>query len=176
MSAHGIPSVLSVLCGRSRQPVREQVPGTLLQAVSGDEGPAGETRDHAVAVDVQGGLHRMRYPFHWRLNRLVANPPAPSPAADADAHESYFNQAILTSPSRRAAYSRSGAAMPRSCIPVPSAVCAAAASHSLAATSGRSRGADRPPNGSAGQLSSQPSHAPPTPSTSPPQPPPPRPP
>ncbi len=44
----------------------------------------------------------MRYPFHWRLNRLAANPPAPSPVAAADAHESYFNQAILTSPPDRA--------------------------------------------------------------------------
>src|SRR5258708_28802311 len=104
MSAHGIPSVLSVLCGRSRQPVREQVPGTLLQAVSGDEGPAGETRDHALAVDLQEGLHRMRDPFHRRLNPLDANPPPPSPAADAHAPEHHFNQAILTSPSRRAAY------------------------------------------------------------------------
>ena len=113
-----------------------------MPAVSRDEGPAGETRNHVVAVDVQGGLHRIRYPFHWRLNRLVANPPAPSPLAGADAQESYFNQAILTSPQDRAGYSRSGAATPSSRIPVASAVCAAAASHSLAAAPGPSRGAD----------------------------------
>jgi hypothetical protein len=144
--------------------VREPVLGTLLPAVSRDEGPAGETRDHAVAVDVQGGLHRMRYPFHWRFNRPVGNPPALSPVATADAHERYFNQAILTSPTDRAGYSRSGAATPSIRVPVASAVAAAAASHSLAAAPGPSGGADRPPNGSAGQVSPQPSHAPARPS------------
>lgn len=94
MSAHDIPSVLSVVAEEAGNP---RV-GTLLPAVSRGAGPAGKIRYHAVADDVQGGLQRMRYPFRWRLNRLVANPPAPSPVAGADAHERYFNQAILTSP------------------------------------------------------------------------------
>jgi hypothetical protein len=44
----------------------------------------------------------MRYPFHWRLNRTVANPPARRPLL-IRMPGTYFNQAILTSPSDRTA-------------------------------------------------------------------------
>jgi hypothetical protein len=74
MRAHGIPSEWSVSCGASRQPMSERSRnswGRSLGAVSGYapaglmrvEGPVWRTGDHAVAVDVQGGLHGMRYPF-----------------------------------------------------------------------------------------------------------------
>src|SRR5215469_5835288 len=157
MSAHGIPSVLSVCAeevGSAYASGPESpgyappgvVPGTVLPAVSRGEGPAGETRDHAVAVDVQGGLHRMRYPFHWRLNRLVGNPPGPVARSRCRCPRNLLQPGDSHNPPEPTACSRSGAATPISPIPVRSAVCAAAASHSLAVAWAASVGADRPPN------------------------------
>jgi hypothetical protein len=171
MSAHGIPSELSVSCERSRRPVRErsrkawkrspgEVPGTLLPSLRGirisrkDRGPGcGRRRP--------GGLHDMRYPLRHRLNRPLTNP-GPAACRGIRCPGTYFNQAILTSPSCRARYNRSGADTPSSPSPVRSTVRAASASHSRAAASAPSRGADRPPNASAGRPSAQSSHAPAT--------------
>ena len=57
-----------------------------------------------------GGLQRMRYPFHRRLNRTVANSPDPNTLL-VQMPGTYFNQAILTSPSERTL--RFSAALPR---------------------------------------------------------------
>jgi len=168
MSAHGIPSDVSVSCGRSRRPACErsrrawkrspgEVPGTFLPSLRGiriskmDRGPGcGRRRP--------GGLHDMRYPFRHRLNRPLTNP-RPRRFSRYICPGTYFNQAILTSTWRRARYSRSGAATPSSPRPVRRTVPAAAASQSRAAVSWPSRGADRPPNASAGRPCAQSSHA-----------------
>jgi hypothetical protein len=52
----------------------------------------------------------MRYPFHRRLNRTVANSPGPNTLL-IQMPGTYFNQAILTSPSERTL--KSWAARPR---------------------------------------------------------------
>ncbi len=121
----------------------------------------GRTRNQAVAVDVQG-LTTHAVPVSAAIEPPVSKSPGPvargrdqmprNPRQPGDSHKSrQFEHG----------YSRSGAATPSSRRPVPSAVWAAAASHSLAAAQAPSRGADRPPNGSAGQFSPQSSQAPP---------------
>ena len=52
----------------------------------------------------------MRYPFHRRLNRTVANSPDPNTLL-VQMPGTYFHQAILTSPSERTL--RFSAALPR---------------------------------------------------------------
>ena len=169
MSAHGIPSELSVSCGRSLRPVREhsrmawkrspgEVPGTLLPSLRGQR-ISKIDREPGCGRRRPGGFHDMRYPFRHRLNRQLTNP-GPAARRSYRCPGTYFNQAILTSPVRR--YIRSGAATPISPRPVRRTVPAAAASHSRAAVSAPSRGADRPPKASAGRLSAQSSQAPAT--------------
>jgi hypothetical protein len=107
MSAHGIPSELSVSCARCRRPACErprwawkrspgEVPGTPLPPLRGikigkmDRGPGcGRRRP--------GGLQGMRYPFRHRLNRPMTNP-RPRRPSQLHCPGTYFNQAILTSP------------------------------------------------------------------------------